>query len=111
MRGHTASVDCVAYIRKLHKLFLVAGLIAMLEVEAWVVDIRNAAYADDDGILNPLLHRYQARTYPAQPKYGSTTSWRQMTGTLQSVSLPTGTVQTSSLLLLDYCHRHASADC
>ena len=32
----------------------------MLEVEAWVVDIRNAAYADDDGILNPLLHRYQA---------------------------------------------------
>ena len=37
----------------------------MLEVEAWVVDIRNAACADDAGILNPLLHRYQARLSPS----------------------------------------------
>ena len=42
----------------------------MLEVEAWVVDIRNAAYADDDGILNPLLHRYQVCVHPAQKACG-----------------------------------------
>ena len=38
-----------------------AGQTALLEVEAWVVDIRNAAGADDAGILNPLLQRFQAR--------------------------------------------------
>lgn len=36
-----------------------AGLTALLEVEAWVVDVRDAAGADDAGILNPLLHRFQ----------------------------------------------------
>jgi CMP-N-acetylneuraminic acid synthetase len=32
---------------------------ALLEVEAWVVDVRDAAGADDAGILNPMLHRFK----------------------------------------------------
>lgn len=64
MLGHSSADDCLYSLRMLKMLSYLAGLIAMLEVEAWVVDISNAAYADDDGILNPLLHRYQARLYP-----------------------------------------------
>ena len=30
-----------------------------MEVEAYVVDIQNAADADVDGLINPLLHCYQ----------------------------------------------------
>ena len=31
-----------------------------MEVEAFVVDAANAAHADDAGILNPLIKRYEA---------------------------------------------------
>ena len=30
-----------------------------MEVEAYVVDIKGAADADVDGLINPLLHCYQ----------------------------------------------------
>jgi hypothetical protein len=36
-----------------------AGDAAMVEVTAHVVTIRNAAGADDAGIVNPLLHCFQ----------------------------------------------------
>lgn len=32
---------------------------AAMEVEAYVVDVENAADADEDGLVNPLLHCYQ----------------------------------------------------
>jgi hypothetical protein len=35
-----------------------AGRSALLEVEAYVVDVENAAGADDEGLINPLLHCY-----------------------------------------------------
>ena len=31
----------------------------MVEVEAYVLNIRNAAAADDEGLLKPLLKRWQ----------------------------------------------------
>ncbi len=31
-----------------------------VEVEAFRVNVKNAAAADEDGILNPILHRYLA---------------------------------------------------
>ena len=37
-----------------------AGLVAEMEVEAFVIDAPHAADADDQGILNPLIKRYQA---------------------------------------------------
>lgn len=33
---------------------------APMEVEAFVVNVRNAVHADDAGILNPLIKRQQA---------------------------------------------------
>ena len=30
-----------------------------MEVEAYVVDVENAAHADEAGLINPLLHCYQ----------------------------------------------------
>ena len=32
---------------------------ARMEVEAYVVNIEGAAHADEDGLINPLLHCYQ----------------------------------------------------
>ena len=34
-----------------------------MEVEAYVVDIENVACADDDGLLNPLLHCFQRNIF------------------------------------------------
>lgn len=39
--------------------FCVVAQAAAMEVEAYVVDIENAAGADDVGLINPLLHCYQ----------------------------------------------------
>ena len=36
-----------------------AGWVGEVEVEAYVVTIRNPAAADDTGILNPLLKRWK----------------------------------------------------
>ena len=35
----------------------------MLEVEAYLVDIEHVACADDEGLLNPLLHCYQKKIF------------------------------------------------
>ena len=37
----------------------IAGWTGKIEVEAYVVTIKNAAGADDAGLLNPLLKRWQ----------------------------------------------------
>ena len=34
-----------------------------MEVEAYVVDIEDAACADDAGLLNPLLHCFQRNIF------------------------------------------------
>ncbi|CAL8463844.1 g3378 [Coccomyxa elongata] len=41
------------------------GKSAVLEVEAYVVDIEGAACADDAGLLNPLLHCFQRNIFNA----------------------------------------------
>lgn len=40
-----------------------AGRSAVLEVEAYVVDIENVAASDDAGLLNPLLHCFQKSVF------------------------------------------------
>lgn len=39
------------------------GKSAVLEVEAYVVDVEGAACADDAGLLNPLLHCFQRNIF------------------------------------------------
>ena len=34
-----------------------------MEVEAYVVDMEDAAFADDAGLLNPLLHCFQRNIF------------------------------------------------
>ena len=46
-RGSVLTYDCFA------------EQVAAMEVEAYVVDIENAADPDEDGLINPLLHCYQ----------------------------------------------------
>ena len=41
-----------------HAAPLCAGWTAHIEVQASVVNLRNAAHADDFGLINPILHRY-----------------------------------------------------
>ena len=38
---------------------IAAGWVGQVEVEAYVVTIRNPAAADDSGLLNPLLKRWK----------------------------------------------------
>ena len=52
-----AAASCWVYSNQACAL---ADNTAPMEVEAFVVNVRNAVHADDEGILNPLIKRQQA---------------------------------------------------
>ena len=51
-----------SYLSNVHVFIWTPGWVGEVEVEAHVVTIRNAAAADDAGLLNPLLKRWKDET-------------------------------------------------